>query len=132
MSGTEPVTRQFEFVIGVNPGYLHQNQETDPLQAAINVWRQACLQCVKDGGLYVSAVFTLGKCLWPDGEERKCPAGGEDVVVIRGIRNSARCPYPARWRRSLSWICAETQRRLQQTTSTLTVHEVQFRYNLGC
>ena len=129
---TEPVTQRFEFVIGVNPGYQHDNEVEQPLAIVAKAWRRAAKQCERDGGMFISAVFTQGKCIWPDGEDRKCPETGEDVVIVSGVRNSTRCRYPARWRKSLNWICAEVQRRLNQTTSTLAVHEVQFRYNIGC
>lgn len=126
------VTVQFEFVVGVNPGYLHDNAMQDPLAAVVAVWRNAAIACERNGGVYVTAVFTAGKVVWPDTPLRKCPPGGEDVVIVRGVRNPVHNKSRVRWRSSLNWICADVQRKLQQSTSTLTLHTVDFRYSVGC
>lgn len=112
----------FELVIGVNPGYFHDNECTSALQAVIDAWDRVSV----DPPHYIPAVMSLAKVVYR--KEWGCPEGGEDVVVIKGSRNQAFAPDDFDWSVDVMAQCMRLREELRQTTATLTFSEADFYY----
>lgn len=119
---------EFEFVVGVNPGYGHSNEEGSPVDAVTRRWLDAADQVFNDEGVYVAAVVRPGKVHYR--QEWGCPLGGEDVVVVTGVCNPEFIvgQGQAVWRAAVRIICSKVRKALGQSTASLVMREVDFTY----
>lgn len=116
----------FEFVVGVNPGYFHDNPCSTPLIVVSDAWNKAAEQCLADGGSYIPVVMHEAKAVYR--REWGCPIGGETVVVVSGVRNPEFNPVPVQWSACVTLICETVRTLLGQTTATLRITPCHFAY----
>lgn len=116
------MTEQFTLVVGVNPGYDHQNDEPDPMQVAIDVWNGIVEAEGLISGVTLTAVATNGLALYPKAEN------GEDVIVFTGLRNPVFIADSSRWKEAVRRAADAMRRGLGQTTAYLTFQDVDFTY----
>lgn len=116
----------FEFVVGVNPGYFHDNPTADALTVVADAWDKAATELSLTNGLYVPAVMFSAKAVYKT--DWGCPVGGEDVVIVRGNYNPSFCDTPIQWSSSVALICESVKKRLGQKTATLMLQERNFLY----
>lgn len=120
------MTQCFEFTVGVNPGYFHDNKVCDPLKVVADAWGKCAEELFGEVGLYVPSILISGKAVYRS--DWGCPAGGEDVVIVRGAMNPEFHKDPKKWADCVSEICVNVQDRLEQKTSTLVIQECYFLY----
>ena len=119
-------SHQFEFVIGVNPGYQHANECQSPIEAVVKAWDEAAESQLADGAMYVPVTMHQAKAVYR--REWGCPAGGEDIVIVRGVLNPEFVQIPIAWSATVMLICQEVQEVLGQATATLTLTPCELGY----
>lgn len=58
-------TLQFTFNVGINAGYNHKNEVSDPLSLASRIWQEEADKVFSTDKIYVGAVAVYGKTLYP-------------------------------------------------------------------
>ena len=121
-------TVEFEAVLGVNPGYNHDNDVVDVVDVvalAVAAWDAAAEEELAAGGMYVPAAVTPGKAVYR--QAWGCPQGGEVVVVVSGACN-ARFDDPAAWRDSVVAVARRVKVSLGQSTVRIVFRVVEDEY----
>jgi hypothetical protein len=118
------ITEQFTIVMGVTPGYHHENQNADTVFAR-RVMRVAD-EVFANTGVYLSAVITPAVVTYRT--EWGCPETGEKVYQLTGVRNNKFIPDAAEWNRAVHMFASELRREFAQTTASLTFTDVDFHY----
>lgn len=121
-----PNSHQFEFVIGVNPGYQHANDCKSPLEAVAKAWDEAAESQFAGGALYIPVTMHQGKAVYR--REWGCPSGGEDIVIVRGVLNPDFVAVQVAWSAAVMLICQAVKEALNQTTATFTLTPCEFCY----
>lgn len=124
--------------MGVNAGYDHDNLVADPLSLASQVWQEEADKQFVETGIYVSAAVAPSRTVYR--REWGCPPGGEDTVVISGLRNPAfdseetYCgEFEGRddsWRKVVVAVSLAVAKRFGQSSAYLTFEVVTFYYLL--
>lgn len=119
-------TTEFTFVVGVNAGYGHANQQIGNLVAA--AWQVVAAKVLNDRGYYAAGVVTPGVAVYHT--EWGCPRGGEHVATVVGLRNPHYVPdeHHADWRLAVELTAHAVATDFGQTTAYLTFREVEFDY----
>lgn len=119
-------TTEFRFNVGVNPGYHHGNQQADPQKIVADLWQKHAEFIFKDAGIYVGATVAPAKTVYR--EEWGCPKGGEDTVVVCGLRNTEFTPNDDLWKINVARVALLVAQELKQSTAYLTFGQVEFLY----
>jgi hypothetical protein len=120
-------TTQFTLNIGVNAGYGHENQAADPVKMVAQLWqRHARNQYFNASAPLVGALVSPVKTVYL--ESHGCPPGGEDTVLVTGLRNPAFCSDDKSWREAVKAIALAVGKELNQTTAYLSFSEIDFLY----
>lgn len=109
---------RFELLLGVNPGYHHDNEIHDPIAEASRAWHEAAEACLADGGIYVAGSVTFCRMVYRP--EWGCPDGGEDAVMISGVMNTHYFRDEAQYIQSVRAISNAVKSKLQQVTAILS------------
>ncbi|RFU67924.1 hypothetical protein D0469_13475 [Peribacillus saganii] len=107
-------------VIGVNEGY-GENEETDPLQMAVQAWQEVAEELYGKKGIYVSAIAHKSKAVYR--REWGCPAGGEDTVTFTASTNPEYNSDVEVWKEAVENITKKMKDLLKQDTVTLEFEE---------
>ena len=119
-------TTQFTLNVGVNPGYFHDNEKKDALAVVTELWQKMAEEVFQSTGIYVGATLTPAKTVYR--QEWGCPEGGEDTVIVSGLRNIEFVKDDDLWRTSVSMVALRVGKALKQTTAYLTFAPVEFLY----
>lgn len=119
-------TSKFTIVTGVNEGYYHENESKEIIEIISEVWQRIAEEEYEKTDVYISAIFNKGKAVYS--QKWGCPKGGEDIVVISGIRNDEFMSDDIRWRESVIVLAKKLKRKLRQTTMTCEFSEVKYLY----
>jgi hypothetical protein len=117
---------RFELLIGVNPGYHHENELHDPIATASAAWHAAAEQCLQAGGYYIPGSVTFCKMVYRP--EWGCPEGGEDAVMISGVMNTRFYQDEDLYIDSVRKTCKAVQNELRQVTAILSFFRAGFEY----
>lgn len=122
-------TTQFTLNVGIHPGYFHDNKlfgSQDVVDFVSRLWQKKAEETFKVNGVYVGAVVQNAKTVYRP--EWGCPEGGEETVVISGLRNPEFQKNDDVWRVAVSMTALKVGAALQQTTAYLTFSTVTFMY----
>ena len=119
-------TTQFTLSIGVNPGYFHNNNKKDIVTTVTKLWNDLAEKTFEETGVYVSCTVHQTKTLYR--EAWGCPSGGEDTVVVQGIRNPKYSPDEHIWFDAVHKVSFALAKKLDQATAYLYFSQVLFNY----
>ena len=120
------ITEEFSLNVGVNPGYAHNNTVTHVKNLVATTWQAEAEKVFKKTGVFVAGVVDARTTVYK--EEWGCPKGGEDTVVVTGLRNPEFQKDAETWMESVKEVCKAVATALEQTTAYLTFTDVDFYY----
>ena len=117
-----------EITIGYNKGYNHLNRKMTELQIA-NIIDSVQLKAEEEGVIeqYISFVIAPAKYLYK--QECGCPAGGENVFVLKAIANRKFVTNLTGWKMDVLALTTRLKERLQQSTVTVFFTEAEMYYD---
>lgn len=121
-----PPTSEFRLNIGVNPGYHHDNEVKNPVEIVATLWQQMAERVFQQLGIFVGATVTSAKTVYRI--EWGCPPGGEDTVLVCGLRNTEFVENDEAWRTAVTAVTKKVALALNQKTAYLTFGTVDFSY----
>jgi hypothetical protein len=124
---------QFEFTVGVNPGYVLGTYASVPeivMSEATDVWHREAEKVFEEEGVYIPAVVTPASVIYRAAWVDPAATGGnvERVVVFAGVYNPEFNPSPTEWRGCVRLLCSKVRKALGQTTATLVMRDCDFTY----
>jgi len=108
---------KFSMTIGVNAGYGHQNETSNPLETATTLWQDVAAEMLSKHSLYVSAVARETKTVYHT--DWGCPVGGENTVTFEGSTNPAFVETDEeleKWKQVVLAIASKMKDELNQST----------------
>jgi|AntRauTorcE11897_2_1112592.scaffolds.fasta_scaffold71457_1 hypothetical protein len=117
---------KFEVVFGVNPGFNHDNEVTDPVAVMTMVWLEQMDLVRQNSGLYISALILPGRVSYP--KEFGAPDGGEEVVEVSGYYNAQYHRYTELWQAAVRSTVSKCKDVLEQDTVALLFFPCQVEY----
>lgn len=108
---------RFEVVLGVTPGYGHNNEDYDEdvLTRVGLAWTQEAERLYLVGCPYVTAIVQHAVAWYPP--EKGCPDEGEHVVIVSG---SCHQQDLVAWQRTVHRLAATMRKRFEQRTVRVT------------
>lgn len=121
---TVVATNEFKLNVGVNPGYHHDNEVLNAVKIVSELWQKHAEELYQVKQVFIAGMVSLAKTVYR--QECGCPLGGEDTVVICGLRNVEFCANEQLWKDCVTEVSIRVAKELQQTTAYLTFTIVGF------
>lgn len=118
-------TEKFEIILGVVPGYFHDNKSEDD-NAFGEKLQEVQASIFKDTGLYVSVVWRPAMVSYHT--DWGCPVGGEKVYQITGTRNPEFVQDAVVYHKVVELFTKRLMKEFSQTTVTLEWQNVDLTY----
>ena len=120
VGGDDLKTSRFTLTIGVNPGYSHNNEVIDAVAVVARNWNELATK-VSCGVLpYVQATCVIAKHVYSTA--CGCPDGGEDVVIVTGVRQIA--VDQSQWKNAVLTIASLLRKRLGQDAAYIEFDDI--------
>lgn len=116
-------TERFEIIIGINPGYFHNNETNKNIE---QIYSSIAKKVYEETDIYISAVITKSKMIY--NTEWGCPSDGEVVYTISGTRNPEFTKSKYLYKMAVYMIAEELTKILKQSTCTVTFQCVKLAY----
>ena len=118
-------TEKFEIILGVVPGYFHNN-ESEGDKAFGEKLQEVQKGVYDETGLYISVVWRPAMVSYHT--EWGCPNGGEKVYQITGTRNPEFCQDENVYHKVTELFAKRLMDKFRQSTVTLEWQEVDLIY----
>lgn len=122
-------TDKVSFVIGVNPGYFHNNNNKVSLSKLARDVDKAAKKAEEIQGCYVAFNISYGVTMYKT--EWGCPDGGERTFTISAVRNPKFNKDSDQWKWACITAISALREELKQSTVTIEFSEIEMIYLEG-
>lgn len=116
-------TEKFEIVMGITPGYFHNNETNKNIE---QIYSSIAKKVYEETDIYVSATITKSSMVYHS--DWGCPPNGEIVYVISGTRNPEFTNNKHLYKVAVYMIAEKFAETLKQSTCTITFQDVTLAY----